>query len=376
MATTPRVLAVTIGSAAVAALGALMAQDADRVLAKGLTSVPGIKVGHHTLTERPTGCTVVLTEAGATASTDVRGPAPGTIQTDLLEPGTLVEQVHAIVLSGGSAFGLDTASGVRRFLEERGIGFPTSVAKVPIVPGAIIFDLPVIGKPQIRPGADCGYRAAQAATSGPVQEGSVGAGTGATVGKITGYDRAMKGGIGTVALRTQDGTIVAALVVVNAVGSIVDPRDGRVVAGTRTPDGKGLADPRDLTRQATPFKANPLENTTLGVVATDAALSKAQARLMAQSAHDGIARAIYPAHTMGDGDTIFALATAARSGEVNLNALNAIIALAAEATAQAIVRAVRAATGVPGYPAVRDLEGRGAEQQRLPRPASQPRSGV
>lgn len=340
-------------AAAVAAGSVLMAQDSETLLVKGLTAVPGIKVGHHTLTERPTGCTAILTEAGATASTDVRGPAPGTIQTDLLEPGTLVEQVHAIVLSGGSAFGLDTASGVRRFLEERGIGFPTGVAKVPIVPGAIIFDLPVGGKPQIRPGADCGYRAAQAATDDAVQEGSIGAGTGATVGKTAGHDRAMKGGIGTVALRTPDGTIVAALFVVNAIGSIIDPRDGRVVAGTRTPDGKRLADPRDITLGGTPFKAEPLQNTTLGVVATDARLSKVQARLMAQSAHDGVARAIYPAHTMGDGDTVFALATAARSGDVNLNA---IIALAAEATAQAIVRAVRAATGIPGYPAVRDLE--------------------
>lgn len=352
--------AVAVGIAAVAAGTALAAQDSDQVLAKGLTAVPGIKVGHYSLTERPTGCTVVLTEAGATASTDVRGPAPGTIQTDLLEPGTLVEQVHAIVLSGGSAFGLDTASGVRRFLEERGIGFPTAVAKVPIVPGAIIFDLPVGGKPQVRPDATCGYKAAQAATDGLVQEGSVGAGAGATVGKTAGADRAMKGGIGTVALRAPDGTIVAALVVVNAVGSVIDPRDGRVVAGTRTPDGKRFADPRELTLGGTPFKANPLENTTLGVVATDARLSKAQARLMAQIAHDGVARAIYPAHTLADGDTIFALATGSRPGEVNLNAVSA---LAAEATAQAIVRAVRAATGIPGYPAVRDLEGRGAEKQ-------------
>ena len=342
-----------LGLLAAATAGSMATtQNPDSALAKGLTAIPGIKVGHHTLTERPTGCTVVITEKGAVASNDVRGPAPGTIQTDLLEPGTLVEQVHAIVLSGGSAFGLDTATGVRRFLEEREIGFSTAAGKVPIVPGAIIFDLPVGGKPKIRPDADCGYRAATAATDAAVQEGNVGAGMGATVGKIAGQGRAMKGGIGSVALRAPDGTIVAALFVVNAVGSVIDPQTGKVVAGMRTPDGKAFVDPRDFALSAAPYKPAPMENTTLGVIATDARITKAQARLLAQMAHDGIARAIYPAHTLGDGDTVFTLATGARTGESNLNIM---IALAAEASAQAIVRAVRAATSIPGYPAARDI---------------------
>lgn len=350
-------LDIKIGSplvaAAVVAASALEAQHMDSQLAKGLTAIPGIRVGHHTLAERPTGCTVILTEAGAVASADVRGPAPGTIQTDMLEPGALVEQIHGIVLAGGSAFGLVTQSGVQRYLEERNIGFETPAAKVPIVTGAIIYDLLVGGRPTIRPTAECGYLAARAATDEAVAEGSVGAGAGATVGKQAGAGRAMKGGVGTAALQAPDGTIVAALVVVNAVGSVIDPRSARVVAGTRTPDGKGLADPRELTLRGQPFKPNGIDNTTIGVVATDARLSKAQARLLAERAHDGLARAVYPAHTMGDGDTFFALATGARLGEANVNALTA---LAAEVTAQAIVRAVLAATGLPGYPAARDLQ--------------------
>lgn len=317
----------------------------------GLTAVGGLKVGHFTLSERPTGCTVVLAEQGAVAGVDVRGAAPGTRETDLLDPVNTVQQVHAIVLSGGSAFGLEAASGVMRFLEERGIGYETRVARVPIVPAAILFDLGV-GDARIRPTADCGYRAAQAATAGPVAEGDLGAGAGATVGKLMGPKRAMKAGIGSAAIALPDGLVVAALVAVNAVGDIIDPATGRVVAGVRTEDGQALADARELVRSGARSRARGGENTTLGVVATNARLTKAEARRMAQMAHDGFARAIAPAHTPGDGDTVFALATGTRAGEPDLLTIGA---LAADAMAEAIVRAARQSAGLPDWPAVRSL---------------------
>jgi L-aminopeptidase/D-esterase-like protein len=317
---------------------------------RGLTAISGIKVGHHTLTERPTGCTVILTEEGAVASVDVRGAAPATRETDLLAPDVLVERVNAIVLSGGSAFGLDAASGVMRYLEERKVGFAFGGAFVPIVPGASLFDLPV-GNPLIRPNADCGYRAAQAASDGPIAEGSVGAGAGATVGKSGGFNRAMKGGIGTASITLPSGIVVAALVAVNARGDIVDPANGQIVAGVRRADGKGFSDARTIVREGVPEA--PGQNTTLGVVATTARLTKAQARRIATMAHDGYARAIVPAHTMSDGDVIFTLATGAHGGEVNLTTIGQA---ATEVVVEAILRAVREATGVPGYPAVRDLK--------------------
>lgn len=319
---------------------------------RGLTAVSGVKVGHHTLSERLTGCTVVLVEAGAVAGVDVRGAAPGTRETDLLDPLSTVEQVHAIVLAGGSAFGLDTASGVVRYLEERGIGYDARVAKVPIVPAAILFDLNV-GDPKIRPAADCGYSAAVAATSGPVQEGNVGAGAGATVGKLGGPGRAMKGGIGTAAITLSDGLTVAALVAVNAVGDVIDPSTGQVVAGVRTADGKKLADVRTLVKTGALHGRQANQNTTIGVVATNARLSKVQVTKVAQMAHDGVARAISPTHTPVDGDTIFALATGTYRANVDLLTIGA---LAADVMAEAIVRAARAATSIPGYPAARDLE--------------------
>jgi L-aminopeptidase/D-esterase-like protein len=317
----------------------------------GLTSVTGIKVGQFTLSERPTGCTVILTEAGATAGVDVRGSAPGTRETDLLNPINTVQQVHAIVLAGGSAFGLDAASGVMRYLEEKNVGFDVRVARVPIVPAAILFDLGV-GNAKIRPTADCGYRAAQAATTGPVEEGNVGAGAGATVGKFAGLERAMKAGIGTSAIVLPSGLVVAAIVAVNAVGDVVDPSSGRIIAGVRTEDGHSLADVRSMIRSGV-FDQPKGEDTTIGVVATNARLTKAQATKMAQMAHDGLARAISPAHTPSDGDTIFALSTGTREGDVNLSLIGA---LAAEAMADAIVRAARTATSIPGFPASRDVQ--------------------
>jgi L-aminopeptidase/D-esterase-like protein len=320
-----------------------------------LTAVPGVKVGHHTITERPTGCTAILVEAGATAGVDVRGAAPATAETDLLKPVNLVQQVFAITLSGGSAFGLDSRSGVMRYLDEKNIGFKAyGSINVPIVPAASLIDLNVGTNPKIRPTADCGYRAAQAASTAPVVEGNVGAGTGATVGKSAGAGRAMKAGIGSAAIRMPDGLIVAALVAVNAAGDVIDPVTGKVVAGVRTPDGKSLADARLLLMSgALKQPARLGENTTLGVIATNAALTKTQVTKVAEMAHDGFARAIYPSHTMGDGDTIFALATGALSAPADVSRVGA---LAAQVVADAVVRAARQATGIPGYPAARDIK--------------------
>ncbi len=320
-----------------------------------LTAVPGVKVGHHTLAERPTGCTAILVESGATAGVDVRGAAPASAETDLLKPVNLVQQIYAISLSGGSAFGLDARSGIMRYLDEKNVGFKAyGSLNVPIVPAASLFDLNVGANPKIRPTADCGYRAAQAAATGPVQEGNVGAGAGATVGKSAGTSRAMKAGIGSAAIRMADGLIVAALVAVNAAGDIVDPATGKIVAGARTEDGKALADARKLLLTGAVRQPARLgENTTLAVVATNATLTKTQATKVAEMAHDGFARAIYPSHTMGDGDTIFAIATATQTGAVDVSRIGA---LAAQVVADAIDRAARLATSIPGYPAARDLK--------------------
>ena len=344
--------AAFVAALAAASLLHAHAQQAVKPVAKGLTDVPGIKVGQFTLTERPTGCTVILAEGGAVAGVDVRGSAPGTIETDLLNPLNLVQQVQAVFLSGGSAFGLDVATGVRKYLYERKIGFDTRAAKVPIVPGAILYDLNVGGHPEIWPTADCGYRAAVAATAGPVAEGNVGAGAGATVGK-SGGGGAMKGGLGTTSIVMSDGLIVAAIVAVNAVGDVIDPATGQVVAGVRSADGRGLADARKLLRAGPPARPNAGQNTTIGVVATNARLTKVQATKVAQMAHDGLARALYPAHTMGDGDTIFALATGnTQTADYDVSRVGA---LGAEMMAEAIVRAVRQATSITGFPAARDL---------------------
>lgn len=327
---------------------------------QGLTAITGIKVGHDTLNTRSTGTTVILCEAGAVAGCDIRGGAPGTRETDLLAPTRTVSSVHAICLAGGSAYGLDAASGVMRYLEERGAGFDTTYAKVPIVPAAVIFDLPV-GDAKIRPDAESGYRAAQAATTEAVQEGNVGAGAGATVGKISGFERGMKGGVGSASTQLSDGLSVAALVVVNAEGDVVSPT-GEVLAGVRSEDGRTLADARKVLRAGVAGadwrRSGAQQNTTLAVVATNAQLSKAEASVVAQMAHDGFARSIVPSHGPNDGDAIFALAT----GSLGRPAQVAIVgALAAELCAEAVVRAVRAATGVPGFPAAGELDGVGRE---------------
>jgi L-aminopeptidase/D-esterase-like protein len=314
-----------------------------------LTAIRGIKVGHYTLTERPTGCTVVLVESGAVAGVDVRGAAPATSETDLLNPAKMVQEIYGIALSGGSTFGLDSRSGVVRYLEEHKIGIAFGGLRVPIVPAASIFDLGV-GNASIRPSVDCGYRAAQAATTAPVPEGSVGAGAGATIGKLAGMTRAMMSGVGSAAITLPDGSIVAALAVVNALGDVIDPATGKVVAGVRTPDGKGLADARMLIRSGA---ARGGANSTIGVVATNARLTKAQATHLAQMADDGYARAIWPIHTIADGDTVFAISTGERTGNADLIALGA---LAADAMSAAVVRAATQAVGRPGLPAARDLK--------------------
>lgn len=326
--------------------------------AGSLTDVAGLKVGHHTMARRPTGCTVVLAEAGAVAGVDVRGAAPGTRETDLLDPVNTIQQVHAIVLAGGSAFGLDAATGVVRYLEERGIGFETPVAKVPIVPAAILFDLGVGDDPRIRPDATCGYDAARAATGERVPEGDVGAGAGATVGKMRGLGSAMKAGVGTSSIRLENGLVIAALAAVNAYGDVVDPSTGRVVAGVRSKDGTSLAEARLLLRQGAAMRPSVGGNTTLGIVATNARLTKVEATKMAQMAQDGVARCIYPAHTPYDGETIFALATGRWSDTPDLLTIGA---LAADVMATAVVRAAEQSRGLPKLPAARDL-GRAGRQ--------------
>ena len=316
-----------------------------------ITDIDGIKVGHFTDTRRPTGCTVILYERGAIAGVDVRGSAPGTRETDLLKPVNLVDKVNAILLSGGSAFGLDAASGVMRYLEEHDSGFPTSAGKVPIVPAAILYDLD-IGDSKIRPTADSGYRASMSAKAGPIEEGSIGAGAGATVGKIGGGKR-MKGGIGTSSIKLPNGLVVGAIVAVNCAGDVIDPKTGKIVAGARTADGKSFLNIMETYRSGRGAAANPPgQNTTIGVVATNARFDKTQMTKIAEMAHDGMARAINPTHTPSDGDTLFAITTA--TSNVNAN-LTAIGALAADAVSEAILRAVIKAKSVAGIPSYSDL---------------------
>lgn len=319
-----------------------------------ITDVPGIEVGQVQNDQALTGCSVVLCRQGAVAGVDVRGSAPGTRETDLLNPVNLVEKVHAVVLAGGSAFGLDAASGVMRYLEENGIGFDTGAGKVPIVPAAILFDLN-IGRGDVRPDADMGYRAAVSASSGIPAEGNVGAGTGASVGKIFGLKSAMKTGIGTASM-SAGGLIVGALVAANAFGDVIDPKSGQILAGARSthlgPLKLGQEDYFGDTLEImktfigrTVLNFATKANTVIGVVATNAKLTKSEATKVAQMAQDGIARTIRPAHTMLDGDTIFALATGDKKSDPST-----VGAFAAEVVAQAILRAVQKAAPAGGIP--------------------------
>ena len=325
-----------------------------------ITDVPGILVGHAHDGEAITGCTVVLCPQGAVGGVDQRGGAPGTRETDLLGPMHLVNKVHGVLLTGGSAFGLDAATGVMRFLEEQGVGFDAHVAKVPIVPAAVLFDLE-IGRTDVRPDAAMGYLACQNASKDPPQEGNVGAGMGAKVGSILGMAGAMKSGIGSASRDLGGEAVVGALIAVNAFGDVVDPASGEILAGARPAKlgpmrlggdarfadtlavMKGMAG-----KLALRFASRG--NTVIGVVATNAQLTKEEVNKVAQMAHDGIARAIRPAHTMLDGDTLFALSTGGKSVDVNI-----VGAYAAEVVAEAIVRAVWAAESLGGLPAARDL---------------------
>jgi L-aminopeptidase/D-esterase-like protein len=324
-----------------------------------ITDVEGVKVGHFTETRRPTGCTVLLVEEGAVAGVEVRGGAPGTRETDLLSPLDTVPTVNAILLSGGSAFGLAAADGVSRYLEDKGFGFPAGPVRVPIVPAAILFDLNV-GDPSIRPTAESGYKACQAARGGPnarLEQGNVGAGAGATVGKLLGPGRAMKGGFGAASVHLPGGLVVGAMAAVNAGGDVCDS-SGQVLAGARTEDGKRLADVAAMLRRGelpalrSPW-GEPGRNTTIGVVATNATLTKAEATKVAQMAHDGLARAIRPVHLPSDGDTVFAVATGKKPAVAGLYGM--IGALAAEVMSAAIVSAILHAKGLPGIPSHREL---------------------
>ena len=315
-----------------------------------MTDVRGLSVGHWTDREAATGCTVVLCDGeGAVAGVDVRGSAPGTRETDLLHPVNLVERVHAVLIGGGSAFGLDAAGGVMRWLESRGRGVELGAARVPIVCAAVLFDLPV-GRADVRPDAAAGEAACDAASPAAVSQGSVGAGAGATVGKALGFENATKSGLGSASVRLGSGVVVAAMVAANAFGDVVDPASGAVLAGPRLPYG-GFARTAELLRKHGVSVA-PGSNTTLAVVATDASLTKAGATKVAQMAHDGLARTIDPVHTMLDGDTVFALATGAAATPADVSVVGSA---AAGVLAAAVLAAVRAASGLAGLPSVSEL---------------------
>ncbi len=329
-------------------------------LYNAITDIPGILVGHAQDEQALTGCTVILCEEGAIGGVDQRGGAPGTRETDLMHPMHRVNEVHAVVLAGGSAFGLDAASGVVRYLEERGVGFDVRVARVPIVPAAILFDLG-IGRSDVRPDAEMGYQACLNASADPPAEGNVGAGTGATVGKILGLAGAMKSGIGTASLEIGSGVKVGAIAAVNVFGDVIDPETGQIIAGARVVQkgpvkiGKGpyFADTLSVMESLigrTVLGFISRENTAIGIVATNAKLNKEQINKVAQMAQDGLARTVCPAHTMLDGDTIFALATGEKKADVNI-----VGAFAAEVFAQAVLRAVRTAAPAAGLPCAAEV---------------------
>lgn len=313
---------------------------------ESITDVPGIQVGQAEDPEALTGCTVIRIPSGAVAGVDVRGSAPGTRETDLLHPLNLVEQVHAVCLAGGSAYGLEAATGVMQVLEEMGEGLDVGVAVVPSVPAAVLFDL-ALGSAEVRPDCAMGAEAARRAGPGPVKEGNVGAGCGASVGKFCGMERAMKSGLGSAFRHMDNGLAVGALVAVNAVGEVRDPRTGETLAGARDGQGGFL----DYIGCMGGGKAGELStNTTIAVVASNAKLTKSQANKVAQMAHDGLARTIYPVHTMNDGDTVFALAT----GQVETG-VDLVGTLSAEMLAEAVVRAVKSCDGAGGLPSYSDV---------------------
>lgn len=322
-----------------------------------LTDVAGLEVGHHTDLAAGTGCTVILARAGAVGGVDVRGAGPGTRETDILRADYNLQRVHGITLSGGSAYGLAAADGVMRYLESQGVGHRVGEFIVPIVPAAIIFDLG-IGDSTVRPSSADGHAAAKSASTGPVEQGSVGGGTGATVGKVLGRGSSMKGGMGSASMDLGDGVVLASLAVVNAVGSIHDPDDGKLLAGALR-DGQPVSsvdvysDPT-FGRVDRSTQPQPLSNTTIAVIATNLKLTKGQAHRLATVAQDGLALAIRPTHGLHDGDTVFALAT----GEVDADdEYGRACGLAATVMAKAIVNAIRAATSLHGHPSHAEVFG-------------------
>jgi L-aminopeptidase/D-esterase-like protein len=315
-----------------------------------ITAVSGLEVGHYTDLENATGCTVFLCREGAVGGVDVRGGSPGTRETDLLRPAHRVDQVHAIILSGGSAFGLDAASGVVAYLESQGIGYKVGSTIVPIVSSAILYDLGLITS-KVRPGAEDGRSACRVANSEPMTEGSVGAGTGATVAKLGGGRRGVKGGIGTAAITLSTGQTIAAAVAVNAVGGVWDYNNGQLLAGPRRTGG-GFDDPVAMLLNGKDDAPSGLVNTTIGLVATDAKLTKEDTNYLARVSHDGLALTIRPCHTVRDGDTMFALSTGHNDSELDLTSLGAA---AVEVTAQAVLRALHQATGLGGIPSISEL---------------------
>lgn len=321
---------------------------------RGILEVAGIQVGHCTNLEGATGCTVVLAMDGAVAGVDVRGGAPGTRETDLLRPGNLVEKIHAVLLTGGSAFGLNAAAGVVKYLEERGIGFEAGAVNVPIVASAVLYDLGLVTH-TVRPDTDDGYQACLSATDNSVDEGSVGGGTGATVGKALGMERAVKGGVGAAAVRTGDGLTAGAIVAVNAFGGVANPKTGNILAGPRGASPGEFLDSVEILLSGESRAAAPAGvNTTIGVVATDAKLTKEQVHHLARVSHDGLAMAIRPCHTIRDGDTMFALATGSSPVEADLTALGAAVV---EAVGLSVVRAVTLATSLGGVPSASEWKG-------------------
>lgn len=315
---------------------------------QNITDVPGIKVGNEENRLGYTGCTVLLMEKGAVCGVDVRGSAPGTRETDLLNPMNLVDRVHSICLAGGSAYGLDAASGVMQFLEKEGIGLDVGVGVVPIVPSAVLFDLSV-GDPSVRPDQKMGYQAASNAKRGRFPFGNSGAGCGATVGKVAGHHRAMKGGLGSASKVFPNGLIVGAIVAVNAMGEIRNPETGEVIAGARDDQGR-IRSSLDWMLEQTAIPLTAGTNTTIGVVACNAKLTKSQASKVASMAHDGLAKTIYPVHTMFDGDTIFSLATGDMLASVDL-----IGTIAADLLAEAVILAIKNAEGIEGFPSSKEV---------------------
>jgi L-aminopeptidase/D-esterase-like protein len=314
-----------------------------------ITDVPGVKVGHKENIDALTGCTVVLFEEGAVGGVDVRGSAPGTRETDLLNPTNLVEKVHGVLLSGGSAFGLDAASGVMQYLEEQGIGLDVGVAKVPIVPGAVLFDL-AVGDSRVRPNKEMGYEAARSASTEKFNTGNAGAGCGATVGKLAGPDFCMKGGLGSASIRLENGVVIGAIVAVNAVGDVRDPATGKIMAGPYDRKNKTIIDSMALIEKNYKAVLPAGTNTTIGMVALNANLTKSEVNKVAQMAQDGYARTIYPVHTMNDGDTIFAAATGGIRIPVDVAG-----ALAAKVMEMAILNAIQSAEGIAGIPAYQNI---------------------